>query len=107
MRRFASLRRAADFSRLRQRGRRIATGVLTFYRSEALPSDRMSVVGISVGKPIGKAVVRNKVRRRLAAILHENLANRRMRLLVVARAGAAEAPFTTLRREVERALGPG
>jgi ribonuclease P protein component len=106
MRRFASLRRAAEFSRLRQRGRRIATGLLTFYRSDALPSDRMSVVGITVGKPIGKAVIRNKVRRRLAAILHETLADRRLRLLVVARPAAAEAPFDALRREVERVLGP-
>ena len=104
MRRYASLRRAAEFNRLRQRGRRISSGVLTVYRAEALPGDRTSVAGITVGKPIGKAVVRNTVRRRLSAILREALAGRRLRILVVARPPAADAPFSTLRRELERAL---
>ena len=104
MRRYASLRRQTDFNRLRQRGRRISTGALTVYRADALPNDRTSVVGITVGKPIGKAVVRNTVRRRLAAILHDALAGRRLRLLVVARPSAADAAFSSLRRDLERAL---
>jgi len=104
MRRYASLRRPADFSRLRQRGRRLATGSLTIYRGEPFKADRTSVVGITVGKPVGKAVVRNKVRRRVAAILQQVLAGRRMRLLVVARPSAAVAPFAQLRNELERAL---
>jgi ribonuclease P protein component len=104
MRRYASLRRSAEFSRLRQRGRRLATPVLTVYRAEAFKADRTSVVGITVGKPVGKAVVRNKVRRRVAAILQQMLAGRRMRLLVVARPAAAQAPFDQLRNELERVL---
>lgn len=104
MRQFASLRRSADFSRLRQRGRRIASGVLTVYRADPFASDQRSVVGITVGKPVGKAVVRNRVRRRIAAILHTALEGRRVRLLVVARPGAAEAPFAQLQRDLERAL---
>ena len=47
----------------------------------AAPADRTAVVGITVTKPVGKAVVRNKVRRRLAAILQQMLAGRRLRLL--------------------------
>ena len=104
MRRYASLRRTAEFSRLRQRGRRFAAGALTVYRAEPLSSDRTSVVGITVAKPVGKAVVRNKVRRRVAAILHQLLDGRRIRLLVVARPAAADAPFDQLRNELERAL---
>ena len=104
MRRYASLRRQGEFTRLRQRGRRYATGVLTIYRGEALRSDRTAVVGITVGKPVGKAVVRNKVRRRVAALLQQLLAGRRLRLLVVARPAAAAAPFAQLRNELERAL---
>lgn len=104
MRRYASLRRTAEFSRLRQRGRRFAAGALTVYRAEPLAGDRTSVVGITVAKPVGKAVVRNKVRRRVAAILHQLLDGRRIRLLVVARPAAARAPFDQLRNELERAL---
>ncbi len=104
MRRYASLRRRGEFVRLRQRGRRFASGVLTIYRAEPFTADRTAVVGITVGKPVGKAVVRNKVRRRVAAILQQALAGRRLRLLVVARPAAATAPFAQLRNELERAL---
>jgi ribonuclease P protein component len=104
MRRYASLRRAAEFSRLRQRGRRFTTTNLTIYRGEPRQADRASVVGISVAKTVGNAVVRNRVRRRVAAILHDALAGRRMRLLVVARTAAATAAFAQLRNELERVL---
>ncbi|HTX59024.1 MAG TPA: ribonuclease P protein component [Verrucomicrobiae bacterium] len=107
MRCFASLRRRADFARLRQRGRRVATETLTVYRADAQPGDASSLVGIAVGTPIGKAVVRNKVRRRLVSILDDALAQRRsMRLLVVARPAAAAAAFGSLRADLYRALGP-
>ncbi len=105
MRSFASLRRSADFARLRQRGRRIASPALTVFRADALERDRMAVAGITVGKPVGKAVIRNLVRRRVAAILQQALAGRRMRVLVIARPSAAEASFADLRHELERALG--
>ena len=104
MRSYASLRRSWEFTRLRQRGRRIATGALTVYRADPLSKDLTSVVGITVGKPVGGAVVRNTVRRRLAAILREALAGRRLRVLVVARPSAAAAPFAQLRNELQRAL---
>jgi ribonuclease P protein component len=105
MRRFASLRRHADFARLRGRGRRISTKSLILYRGDPLPSDLGSLVGITVSKSIGKAVVRNKLRRRLAAIVHEALASHdAMRLLVVARPLASDATFSQLRAEVTSAL---
>ncbi|MDE2482274.1 MAG: ribonuclease P protein component [bacterium] len=104
MRSFASLRRSADFARLRQRGRRVASPFLTVFRTDSAPRDRAAVAGITVGKPVGKAVVRNRVRRRVAAILQEALAGRRLRVLVVARPAAAEASFAQLRSELERAL---
>ncbi|HXO17376.1 MAG TPA: ribonuclease P protein component [Candidatus Dormibacteraeota bacterium] len=108
MRRFESLHRQADFARLRRLGRRASTKSLIIYRSALLPSDRSSLVGITVSKSIGKAVIRNKVRRRLAAIVQEALARRQaMRLLVVARPPASETAYTDLRAEVTSALGEG
>jgi ribonuclease P protein component len=105
MRRFASLRRTADFARLRQRGRRTATANLTIFRGEAAPHDERPLVGITVSKSVGTAVVRNRLRRRLAASLHELLpAQTRMRLLVVARPSAAALPYRVLQDELHRAL---
>ena len=105
MRRFASLRRQADFIRLRRRGRRASNPILTLYRSELLPGDVTSLVGITVNKSIGKAVVRNKVRRRLAAIVDDALDGRQpMRLLVVPQPAAAQAGFDALRAAFAAAL---
>jgi ribonuclease P protein component len=105
MRRFTSLRRQADFARLRRRGRRVSSKSLILYRDEALPNDPSSLVGITVSKSIGKAVIRNELRRRLAAIVHEALGRHRaMRLLIVARPIAADATFGDLRAEVTLAL---
>jgi ribonuclease P protein component len=105
MRRFAALSRRADFARLQRRGRRVSTETLVIYRSSSLPSDATTLVGITVSKSIGKAVTRNKVRRRLAAIVHESLAGQAaMRLLVVARPLAAQVPFAKLRADVKSAL---
>jgi ribonuclease P protein component len=105
MRRFASLRRQADFARLRRQGRRVTTKSLVIYRGAPLSGEDPSLVGITVSKSIGKAVIRNKLRRRLAAILHETLASHpAMRLLVVARPVAADAPYRDLQAEVASGL---
>jgi len=106
MRSFAGLRRRADFARLRRLGKRVNTGTLTLFRSDGAPGDERSLVGIAINKSIGKAVVRNKIRRRLVSILHDALLERRTtRLLLVARPAAAGAEFETLRADVHAALG--
>jgi len=105
MRGFASLKRQPDFARLRRQGRRLTTKSLVIYCSDPLPSDPSSLVGITVTKSIGKAVIRNKLRRRLAAIVDEALAQHgAMRLLFLPRPPAAQAPFADLRAEVTSAL---
>lgn len=104
MRAFDSLRRRADFGRLRQRGRRAAMEAFTLFADPQRPRER-SVVGISVSKGVGGAVVRNRIRRRLAALLHEALLGREpQRLLLVARPAAAAASFEALRTQVRKAL---
>lgn len=106
MQRPASLRRYADFARLRRHGRRIATKSLNLYLGDAREGDASSLVGITVSKSIGRAVVRNKLRRRVSAILRELLpSQQRMRVLVVARPDASALTFTDLRAELHSAFG--
>jgi len=90
---------------LRRSGRRFSTKSLVIYRSEPMAGDLSPMVGITVNKTIGKAVIRNKVRRRLAAIVDDALRSRAMRLLVVARPIAAQTAFADLHAEVTSALG--
>ncbi|GAC1394180.1 MAG: hypothetical protein NVSMB31_14320 [Vulcanimicrobiaceae bacterium] len=106
MRPFASLRRRGDFARLRARGRRISTPSLTIYQASPYSRDTLPLVGISVGKAVGGAVVRNRLRRRIGAIVQDVfLAGKpRMRILIVARPVAAGLEFSQLRTELQGAL---
>jgi ribonuclease P protein component len=62
-------------------------------------------VGISVSKAVGTAVVRNRLRRRLAAALHELLGPQApMRLLVIPRPSAANLPYAAVHAELRRVL---
>ena len=106
MRRFASLRRRGDFVRLRQRGRRLATPSLTIYEARPSAGDARPLVGITVGKAVGGAVVRNRLRRRIGAIVNEVFVagKPQVRLLIVAKPGAADLSFADLRTQLGRAL---
>lgn len=100
-----SLRRPADFDRLRRRGRRTVTDAFTLYQADPLAGDRVAVLGISVSKAVGIAVVRNRVRRRLAAIAADELAGRPpARFLLIVRPPAAAMPFEQLAERLHRAL---
>ena len=105
MRSFVPLRRRAEFTALRRRGRLNARPTLLLYRAEAKAADRCSHAAVTVDTTVGKAVIRNTVRRRIASALHEALANRPpQRVLVIARPVAARAAFERLRDDLLVAL---
>jgi ribonuclease P protein component len=99
------LRSAADFSRARQRGPRAwAHPLLVLYAApNDLPHTR---VGITVSRRVGKAVVRNKVRRRIreAARLVLPRVSGGHDLVFVARPASASAAWSALRTAVEGTL---
>jgi ribonuclease P protein component len=91
------LRDRADFQRLRRGGRRwngrlLALGAL---RNDG-PQTRF---GFAIPRAVGKAVVRNRIRRRLREIARHALPTTPAGwdLVVTVRAPAAEASFTELR----------
>ena len=104
MRSFASLRRQGDFARLRRRGQRIATRSLTIYR--AGQQGKQVLVGISAGRALGGAVIRNRVRRRILAIVDEISRGGGLpgRLLIEARPTAANLRFDELKSELTDAV---
>ena len=106
MRAYRSLQRQGDFTRLYRRGKRFSAPIFVLYAIRIQQSERVSKIGVSVSKAVGKAVHRNLVRRRVQCAFDsfEPAAYGNLDLLVVAKPGAAEAPFAMLSTYLRSAL---
>jgi ribonuclease P protein component len=104
VRAYDSLKRRGDFARVTRRGKRNAGTFLTCFVADGR---RRTRVGITVGGTVGGAVVRNRLRRRMKAILDRYpLGAPPWRDVVfIARPGAGELGFDALAAEVQRVLG--
>ncbi len=90
-----SLRRAAEFERVRSRGRRTSRDGLTMFvlqREDDLPAR----VGLAVGRRCGKAVTRNRIKRRLRAAVAAAPAPQGVDIVVHARPEAQTVTFQEL-----------
>ena len=100
MKKYAAL---GDFARVQRRGKRRVGAAFV-----ALTADGRDVsrVGITVAKTIGNAVVRNRLRRRVKAILDRSTfgAPPYRDLVLIARPGAGEAGFAAVATELARLL---
>jgi ribonuclease P protein component len=99
-----TLRRKTDFDAVGRRGASRASGslVLRALRTGG-PATR---VGLSTPRTLGGAVQRNRVRRRLRALLRERAdeLGTGWDLLVIARPGAAQATYAQLREALANVL---
>lgn len=85
------LRTRAEFAHVMRKGRRSRDRVLMVV---ALPSGRPSTrVGLSVGKHIGGAVVRNRLKRRLRMIVRDHRWQPGFDVILVGQSGAASASY--------------
>ena len=86
------------FQRLYRKGPSVANRYLVLYCNKNRTEENR--VGITVGKKLGKAVHRNRVRRRLREVyrLNEDSFRRGYDIVVVARSRAEEASFQDLTR---------
>jgi ribonuclease P protein component len=102
MRKVQSLRRAADFDAVYKAGR-VEGGKFVVVRSrqtaEALPR-----VGFVCTKAVGGAVVRNRVKRRLRAIVAALDLKAGRDIVISARKSAVNAPFADLQRTLTQQL---
>jgi ribonuclease P protein component len=94
--------RDRDYRAVYAQRRSFADSLIAFYIGETeYPGVR---VGIVAGKKVGRAVVRNKVRRRLKAIMRERVSQvpSSRDIVIVARKASAEAAFENLAASVDR-----
>ena len=95
---------ATDYRRLVRSGRKARGPVVLAYGSRSRPDAPMRM-GVIVARNVGKAVVRNRVRRRIKAV-GWSLAQELHGIDVVLRAlpSAADADFATIDGEVRRVV---
>jgi ribonuclease P protein component len=98
------MRRRSEFTAVVHDGRRRSGRVLTLHAAPAPAADHTTHVGFVIGRPVGSAVTRNAVRRRLRGVARDLLPGLPLgtRLVVRARPGAAAASYTELHAEFER-----
>lgn len=104
MRWYERLRRQAEIAYIRRRGKRATALTFTAYLAELACSRPR--IGITISKAVGKAVVRNRIRRRLRGILDGTslFLPERCGLLLVVRPEAAPASYDRLAGELAGAL---
>ena len=93
MKHTVSLKGNRSFRRMYSKGKSTATATLVLYlRRNGAGENRL---GLTVGTKVGKAVRRNRIRRRLREIyrLHEAEMRRGWDIVAVARTRAAEASY--------------
>ena len=101
MQRKFSLKKNAQFKYVYRKGTSSGSRemVLLYTRSNTLK------IGFSVGKKIGGAVVRNRVKRRLRASIDPMIPKMKNGLYIfIARAPAVDADFSSLRRSAQYTL---
>ncbi|MCX8125515.1 MAG: ribonuclease P protein component [Dehalococcoidia bacterium] len=102
MTRTGALRRRVDFQKVHEKG---ATWMAYPLIIKALPnSTNTTRFGLSVSKSIGKAVVRNRLRRRLKEIIRQMPLKPGWDIIVIARPGDPLDDFWKLRAILERLL---
>jgi ribonuclease P protein component len=97
------LRATADIERLRREGRSVAHPLLVLL---VLPNDReISRFGFAVGRRIGKAAGRNRVKRRMREAVRHRLARQEVAtgwdILLIARRPITDASY----QQVDEAIG--
>jgi ribonuclease P protein component len=104
MKRAWRLRSAADFQRVRARRRSWAHPLLILYVADS-PAEQ-SRVGLVVGRRVGNAVTRNRVKRRMREAMRARYATlpRPVDLVWIARPAAAEADQGALQAAVDQLL---
>ena len=104
MKKTVSIKENKDFKRLYYRGKSVACGPLVvYYRQNPYPYCRL---GLTVSTKVGKAVVRNRVRRlmRESYRLMEDRVRNSMDIVLVARSAAASADFKAVSGALEAAF---
>jgi ribonuclease P protein component len=100
---FDTIKRQIDFEKLRKKGRLLKNKYLILY---ILPQSKEMKIraGFGIGKKIGKAFQRNKIRRVLKEILRKVSVPYAIDIFIIVRHSILKAGFTDIKKELEKSL---
>jgi ribonuclease P protein component len=101
----ARLRKHADYQRVYQRSRKHFSSSMTYFFAERPSSQGVGPrVGLTAGRVLGKAVERNRIKRRMREAVRLNLVSltRDVDVILHPRRTVLSAEFSTLQEEVSR-----
>lgn len=98
------MRRAAQFEQAVRHGARGGRPTLVVHMTTGTDHRPSPVVGFVVSKAVGTAVHRNRVKRRLRALVRERLHELDGQVVVRALAPAVDATYDDLGRDLDRAI---
>jgi ribonuclease P protein component len=107
---FWRLRKHADYQRVYREGRRQSLPLLTYFFAARVSAPEAEAeaprVGLTTGRVLGKAVERNRIKRRMRAVVrkHVHVLQGPVDVVLHPRRQVLEAEFTALEREVARAF---
>lgn len=100
------LKKRKEFAYIYRKGEKSYSANLTLYKIYSkYPTPR---IGFSVSNKIGKAVVRNKIKRQLREIMRNYVPQiKNCNLIIVAKPSITQIDFQTLKNEVTHILNKG
>ena len=100
---FVTIKRKADFEKLRKKGRLLKNKYLILY---ILPQrkEKKLRAGFGIGKKTGKAFQRNKIRRVLKEILRKVSVPYAIDVFIIVRHSILKAGFSDIKKELEKSL---
>ncbi len=103
------LRKHADYQRVYREGRRQSLPLLTYFfapRTTAPEAESAPRVGLTTGRVLGKAVERNRIKRRMRAVVraYMHVLQGPIDVVLHPRRQVLEAEFAAIERDVARAF---
>ena len=98
------LKTNSQFSRVYKKGRSFVSDLFILYVYKGNSDDK--VIGFSVSKKVGKACIRNRIKRRAAEVirLHINLINKNSYLIFIARKAISESSYKDIEKSILKLL---